>query len=152
VPAAIETALQYIEDQQLQPLKDDNDSLLDFFYAMWRSVKKRWKKAWGPVPKSNLLTKVGIVCMTQYLTDSLSKLYEWGEVDISEPAIVTSRVDKWLANNLKLEFWTQAWKEGSLDTTAGRQLVVEDLTRIARNRRADLPWFQELVTIGRPID
>jgi DGQHR domain-containing protein len=70
VPAAIETALQFIETQQLQPLKDDMESLLEFFYAIWKPVKKRWKKAWVPAPKSNLLTKVGIVCLTQYLTDS----------------------------------------------------------------------------------
>ena len=96
-----------------------------------------------PAPKSNLLTKVGIVCLTQYLTDSLAKMYEWGECDISEPSQVTKRVDKLLENNLTSEFSGAGWKEGGLDTTSGRQFVVDDLSRIARNRRANLPWFQD---------
>lgn len=149
VPAAIEGALQYIEDQQLQPIKEDNDALLEFFYALWNPIKSCWPTIWEN-RQANLLSKVGIICMTQYLTDSLTKMYEWREIDLVDPEQVKARVESLLINSLTPEFWSQPWKEGGLDTKAGRQMVVEDLTRIARNRRADLLWFEDLVTIGRP--
>ncbi len=137
---------------QLPPLKDDLAALLDFFYAMWKPVKKRWNKAWIPMPKSNLLTKVGIVCMTQFLTDALSKMkmYQWDEIDITEPDEVSARVDKLLDKNLEVEFWLQKWKDGGLDTTSGRQFVVNDLDKISSNKRARLPWFEDLATMNRP--
>ena len=148
VPAAVETALRYIEDQQLQPLKDDTDALLEFFYAMWAPVKVEWNDVWVSAD-STLLSKVGVVCLTQYLTDSLAKVYEWGEVELTDPVQVGEKA-RLLLRNQERRFWQAGWKDGGLDTAAGRQLVVEDLTRIARNRRAGLPWFEELTTIRRP--
>jgi hypothetical protein len=148
VPAAIDVALRYIQDQQLQPLIDDNDALLEFFYAMWTTIRSTWADVWAD-QTATLLTKVGVVCLTQYLTDSLAKAYEWGEVDLSDPAQIAARTDSLLANQERA-FWTLGWKEGSLDTVAGRQSVIDDLTRIARNRRGGLPWFEELVTVNRP--
>jgi DGQHR domain-containing protein len=148
VPAAIDVALRYIQDQQLQPLSDDTDALLEFFYTLWTTIKSTWDDVWAN-PKANLLTKVGVVCLTQYLTDSLAKAYEWGEIDLSDPAQVASKASAILANQER-NFWTTTWKEGGLDTVAGRQLVVDDLTRIARNRRAGLPWFEDLLTVNRP--
>ncbi len=99
--------------------------------------------------ESTLLTKVGVVCLTMYLTESLAKAYEWGEVELTDPTQVANRTAVLLTNQEK-GFWTAGWKDGGLDTAAGRRLVVEDLTRIARNRRAGLPWFEELITINRP--
>ncbi len=148
VPAAIESALQYIEGQDLQPLKDDTDALLEFFYAVWNAVREHWVAVWN-TPESHLLSKVGIVCQTQYLTDSLAKLYEFGEVNLADPEQVATKV-RVLLGNQNPDFWTSRWKDGSLDTATGRQLVVDDLTRVARNRRAGLSWFEELVTVNRP--
>ncbi len=148
VPAAIESALQYIEDQQLQPLKDDTDALLEFFYAIWNAVKAQWADLWE-TPNAHLLTKVGVVCLTQYLTDSLAKLYEWGEVDLNDITQLSQRTGLLLATQAK-QFWAAEWKEGGLDTTAGRQLVIDDLQRMARNLRARLPWFDGMATIIRP--
>jgi DGQHR domain-containing protein len=148
VPAAIDVALLYIQDQQLQPLMDDNDALLEFFYTMWSTVRNDWADVWAN-PSSTLLNKVGVVCLTQYLTDSLAKAYEWGEVDLSDPSQIASRTTALLSNQDR-SFWTLGWKEGGLDTIAGRQLVIDDLTRIARNRRGGLNWHEDLVTVKRP--
>jgi len=148
VPASVDMALRYIQDQQLQPLIDDNDALLEFFYAMWTRIKNTWEDVWTN-SEATLLTKVGIVCFTQYLTDSLAKAYEWGEVDLSNPVQIAERTGALLANQER-SFWTLDWKEGGLDTVAGRQFIVDDLTRIARNRRGGLPWHEELVTVNRP--
>lgn len=148
VPAAVEASLQFVRDQQLQPIKDDPDALVEFFYAIWSAVRRHWADVWDN-PQANLLTKVGVVCMTQYLTESLARKYEWGEVNLTEPEEVGGEAAKVL-NTLTPEFWLQRWRDGGLDTSAGRQLVIEDLTRIARNRRARLPWFEELTTINRP--
>lgn len=148
VPAAIDVALRYIQDQQLQPLMDDNDALLEFFYAMWNTIKNTWDDVWMN-SESTLLSKVGVVCLTQYLTDSLAKAYEWGEVDLTNLDQIVKRT-AFLLTNQERSFWTLGWKEGGLDTLAGRQLVIDDLTRIARNRRGGLPWHEELITVNRP--
>jgi DGQHR domain-containing protein len=75
LPAAIEAALRYIQDQDLKMLKEE-DALLEFFYAIWGAVRARWPALWGE--GSRLLEKVGVVCLNQYLADSLFKMYEWG--------------------------------------------------------------------------
>lgn len=148
LPAAIDMALRYIQDQQLQPLSDDNDALLEFFYAMWTTINSTWEDVWDNTD-ATLLNKVGVVCLTKYLTDSLAKAYEWGEVDLNDPDQIAQRTNALLANQER-SFWTLGWKEGGLDTVAGRQLVIDDLTRIARNRRGGLPWHEELITVNRP--
>ena len=149
VPAAVEGALQYIQDQQLPPIKEDTDALLEFFYSLWTPVKEEWGQVWSN-PNANLLSKVGVICLTQCLTDSLARKYEWREIDLVDPEQVKRQVRSLLHNNLVPDFWSQPWKEGGLDTKAGRQLIVEDLSRIALNRRADLQWFENLLTVGRP--
>jgi hypothetical protein len=140
VPAAIEQALQYIQDQDLKDLREA-DPLLEFFYAMWEAVKAKWPALWKK--ESRLLDKVGVICMTHFLTDSLAKLYEWAELDLSEPQEVRKRTAA-LLKNQNPEFWTRPWKSTSYDTRVGRQLIVDDLVKITRNIRAGDAWFTDL--------
>ena len=68
--------------------------------------------------KSRLLSKVGIVCMSAYLTDALVSAYDWGELDISDPDAVRARVNHLIAFQEE-QFWTVGWTSSSLDTLQG---------------------------------
>jgi hypothetical protein len=143
VPAAIEQALQYIQDQNLKDLRED-DALLEFFYATWNTIRTKWPDLW--TQDSRLLDKVGVICMSQFLTDSLAKLYEWGNLDLTDPDEVRAKSETFLAAQHK-EFWTRSWKSSSYDTRVGRQLIVDDLVQLTRNLRAGDPWYQDLKVV-----
>jgi len=139
-PAAIEQSIQYIQDQGLQDLKDE-DALLEFYYAIWNAVKSKWPALW--VADSRLLWKVGIICMTKYLTDSLAKLYEFGTLDLTDPTSLAEMSNS-LLDSQTPDFWTNPWKAGSYDNRIGQGLIVDDLVKITRNLRAGLPWNTDL--------
>jgi hypothetical protein len=44
-------------------------------------------------------------------------------------------------SDLTPEFWSADWSMTSLDTSSGRQLIVEALQKVRRNRRKGEPWF-----------
>ena len=142
VPAAVEIALRDIEDRQLQPLKDDTDALLEYFYAVWTTVRQAWADVWGR-DDSTLLSKVGVVCLTMYLTDALAKVYEWGEVELTDPGQAATRTVV-LLRNQERRFWMAGWKDGGLDTPAGRQQVVEDLTQLPQPAGPGCPGSRSL--------
>lgn len=147
VPAAIEQALQYIQDQNLKDFRED-DALLEFFYATWNAVRTKWPDLW--TKDSRLLDKVGVICMSQFLTDSLAKLYEWGSLDLTDPDQVRAKAETLLAAQHK-EFWTRPWKSSSYDTRVGRQLIVDDLVQLTRNLRAEDPWYQDLQVVDMTV-
>ena len=81
--------------------------------------------------------------MSGYLTDSLVSAYDWGDLDIADPDAVRKRVNQLLAFQEE-QFWTVGWTTTSLDTQAGRALVLEALSLVARNKRATMPWYEEV--------
>ena len=79
--------------------------------------------------------------MSAYLTDALVSAYDWGELDIADPDAVRKRVNQLLTFQEE-QFWTVGWTASSLDTRAGRDLVMEALSLVARNKRAEIPWYE----------
>ncbi len=146
VPAGIETAVAYVQSRRVRDLSDSEDNLLGFFYAVWGTVRDRWPDLW--VPDSRLLQKVGVVCLNQYLTDSLIALSDWGGVDLRDPEDI-SRQTRTLLQYQSPAFWTAAWTTASLDTKAGRDLVIESLKAIARNLRAGERWNEDVDLVDR---
>jgi len=84
--------------------------------------------------------------MSAYLTDALVSAYDWGELDISDPDAVRARVNHLIAFQEE-QFWTVDWTSSSLDTRAGRDLVLEALSLVARNKRAGVPWYEGIQLI-----
>ncbi|MCP4696846.1 MAG: DGQHR domain-containing protein [Gammaproteobacteria bacterium] len=142
-PAAIEASINYIQQQKVKELESD-DVLLAFFYAIWQTIKKQWSSLWHK--ESRLLTKMGVLGFTQYITDALVASYDWGELDISDPEQIVKHVKKLLINQEK-NFWEVAWVPSSYDTMSGRALVVDSLVQISRNRRADNLWYADVKII-----
>lgn len=146
-PSAIELAITYIQKKGIKSLEND-DVLLEFFYAIWRPVKEMWAQIWHK--ESKLLLKVGVVCLTRYITDALVSSFDWGQLEPSEPEQVATHV-KMLLKNQEPEFWVAPWVASSYDTKGGQALIVESLVIISRNLRDDEPWYTEIkmVDIGK---
>jgi DGQHR domain-containing protein len=144
VPASIEAAIGLIKDQKVRDFDNSNDVLLEFFYTIWRHIKQRWPTLWNGT--SHLLDKVGVICMTKYMTDALVGSYDLGRLDISDPEDVGRLVDEVLAYQ-EPSFWTVPWIPSSYDTKAGRALIVSSLVQIARNLRAGEAWHEGLEII-----
>lgn len=138
MPAAIETAINKIQLKKVKPLESSEDVLLEFFYAIWTTIKTEWSTIWN---KEKLLSKVGIVCMTEYICDALISSYDWGRLDITDPDDIAKNVKELLKYQQK-EFWILPWTTTGLDTKAGRDLVVAALVQIARNLRSADAWYE----------
>lgn len=140
-PAAIEQAIAAIAQKNLPDLAND-DALLEFFFTLWRSVKQTWPKLWHA--DSKLLMKVGVVTLTMFVIDDLVPLADRDDIDLSDPAAVREEVDENILSYLCPEFWERAWSSKSLDTSAGRQLVVDDLTTMRRNMVRGTRWDSDV--------
>lgn len=146
LPAAVEQSLAVVAQKNLPDLADD-DALLEFFFTLWRSVRDAWPSIW--VPGSKLLSKVGVVTLTTFVVDDLTPLADRGSIDLADPDVVKAEVDQ-ILEDLTPNFWTSEWAAKSLDTSAGRKLVVDALTQVRRNRRRDNAWYADVDLIDTP--
>jgi hypothetical protein len=143
--AAIETALAHIQGTELQEINNE-DSLCDFFYAMWSPIKERWPQLW--VRDSKLLHKVGLVAMTIFMTDHLVKKFDWGDLDIADPAEVR-RVSNQLLDTQTPDLWTSDWGVALSDKPVIRDKIIDSLTKVSRNIRAGLDWNDRVDILPR---
>jgi DGQHR domain-containing protein len=141
-PAAIENALAVIQKKEVRELKSD-DALCDFFYAIWSCLKEgAWAALWQP--ESKLLTKVGIIAMTTFVTDALIAKYDYaGDLDVSDAVQVRNQVRVILQYQTP-EFWRSEWSIKISDALAVRAKIIDALTRVHRNLRAGAPWNDEV--------
>lgn len=144
-PASIEVALSSISSKHLPGIEED-DALIGFFFALWQPVKERWPQLW--TENSKLLGKVGLVTLTQFLVDDLAPLVDREMVFPSDPDSVTAEVKDRILTSLDPGFWSSDWTESSLDTTAGRRIVVDALTKMRRNVVAGRPWSDDIALIA----
>jgi DGQHR domain-containing protein len=140
VPAAIEGALLYAQSKI--KILEDPDVLIEFFFAMWRTIKDTWPKLWKP-QDSKLLDKVGIITMTTFMTDALVALSDMGNLDLADPDAVESACRAILKSHTP-EFWSTPWASTSYDTKAGRQLIVDALVEARRNIRSGVKWNEDI--------
>lgn len=147
-PAAIESAIRYIQERRVRAFEAD-DAVIEYFFTMWRTIKTTWNGLW--TSDSRLLSKVGIVCMTQYLTTLLVGAYDIGELDISSLDAIERRVRAALQFQ-KQEFWSSTWSSASYDTLAGHKLIVESLIQISRNLRAGVDWNDDVPVLESSSD
>lgn len=140
-PAAIEAAFAYIREQNVPELSDTDD-LYEFFFALWRPIKEKWSdKTWGK--ESYLTKKVGIICMTMYLTDMIIHKYDLDDMDITDPERIQAQVSEILESQEEA-FWHSSWKSSSYDTKAGRASILKALTQIVRNQKKGLAWHEDI--------
>ena len=140
-PASVEQAFAAIAKKNLPDLADD-DSLIEFFFTLWSAVRDRWPDLW--TTDSKLLQKVGLVTLTTFVIEDLVPLADRGDIDLSDPDATRVEIDRNILNYLDPEFWQREWAAKSLDTSAGRQLVVDALTTVRRNLRRGVNWDADI--------
>jgi DGQHR domain-containing protein len=145
-PSAIEDAIACIRSENLPDLVEDDDMVAEVFFTIWREVKTAWAPLWRA--NSKLLSKVSIVCLTQFVTSQLFRMYDWSGLNIFDPVVVEKEVKKIIAV-LDSEFWSEntEWVSKGLDTQAGRKMFLESVEQMVRNYRQKVPWHTDISMI-----
>ncbi len=146
-PASVEQAVAAIQKKNLPDLADD-DSLIEFFFTLWRAVREHWPNLW--TANSKLLQKVGLVALTTFVIEDLVPLADRGDLDLADPDVTRKEVKENILAYLDAEFWEREWAAKSLDTSAGRQLVVDALATMRRNLRRGANWDADLHSLIEP--
>jgi DGQHR domain-containing protein len=145
-PAAIEYSLSYIRRRLLTIDEGDDDSILTFFSAMWWGIRDAYPSLWIE-PDNNLFSNAGFKALSEHVVDELDTLASSDFLDIESEAEVR-KIAKKLASQIALEFWTATWALKSLDTSAGKDILREDLRRIRQNAKSDEQWSKDLAVLG----
>lgn len=148
-PAAIEAMASEAKSLGFGEL-EDLDSLNAFLIAMWSVVRAEWPELW--VANSKLLTKVGLTCVTKFVSDTFKS---WARnprlrdlVDPGDPEKV-EQVTRDVLATLDPQFFEAQWASTSYDTRAGRDLVSNDLVTLSFNKSNGEPWYNGLKVIDR---
>jgi DGQHR domain-containing protein len=130
-PLAVETALKRISvDLGLPEL--DLDDTVQIFSALWLGVRaayRKTKRVWGPAP-SKLLSKAVVVALTEYFVTRINLKIEEG-FDPTDLAKVQAFGESTI-RGIPAEFWLANWERKSLDTSAGRDLIVQAVRQMKR--------------------
>lgn len=140
-PVAIEGCLSFARNR-IHALGDDDDGLVEFFFALWSGVRSAYPEAWAS-EDGNLLSSSGMKAFFEYLVEAIETYVTDGEIDAFDSEAVASRAKK-TAEQIDESFWLADWKLKSLDTSAGRTIIKNDLRRVRQNRQAGLEWFDDL--------
>ena len=144
-PASIEQAIATIAKKKLPDL-NDVDSIVEFFFTLWGAVKEEWPELWSP--ESKLLQKVGLVTFTMFVIEDLVSIADRGYLVLSDPDKVRQEIQENILGWLTPQFWESNWTAKSLDTSAGRQIVVDALVEVRRNMRRSVRWDLDVDLIG----
>lgn len=140
-PVAIEGCLSFARNRILA-LSEDDDGLVEFFFALWSGVKTAYPEAWV-IEDGNLLSSSGMKAFFEYLVETIETYVADGEIDVFDSEAVASRAKK-TAEQIDEAFWLAEWKLKSLDTSAGRTIIKNDIRRVRQNRHAGVDWFDDV--------
>jgi DGQHR domain-containing protein len=145
-PNAIENALAETRDRA--SLLGIEELERDVFLAIWSIVKKFRESVWKPYPASRLLMKVSIYALTVYILESMvaSQRNADEPIDFTEDGVLDAQVKR-LVERIPEEFWRANWTLKELDTSSGRQKVVEALQIIDSNVRFHRLWHEKVALI-----
>lgn len=137
---AIEQAIRYIGKSVIL-LENDEDSLIEFFCAIWRAVKGNYPELFGK--NNQFMTKANINAFNEYITDRLVYFWEMDLLDIFETDQVEQKVLDIIAR-LPKEFWLEKWTLRIQDTPNFRQIIKNDLKTIITNSKLSNHWNNDL--------
>jgi len=149
---SIELSLAYLESLGL-PDFDDRDVRRSVFLVIWRTIKNTWPELW--IKDSRLVSKVGVVCMTRYISNLIANWADNEELDITITDLeqVEEQTEK-IIQYMDQDFWSTPWAEkaqGGFDTNQGRDRVLQALTQLYRNGKRGIPWWTDIDIIDRSL-
>lgn len=145
IPAtAIEAALAEVHGRS--DLLGVTDYEIDVFLAMWEEISQKYERAW--TAQSQLLKKVSIYAVTRYVLDSMSSSQRGASepLDLLDSENLAAEVQRAL-KHIPEVFWLSEWTSKELDTSSGRQRVVEALEVIDANGRYKRPWHTSVSVV-----
>jgi DGQHR domain-containing protein len=143
LPAALEAAVSYISMRKPPELADE-EAVVDFFMTLWKQIRTEWAIAWHQ--ESKLLSKAGLVAFTMFLVDDLLPLIERGYFSPTDLDATATEVQRTLAS-LEPNFWLVGWTARGLDTQAGRQVIMDALSKVRQNKRLGQSWYRDVPLI-----
>lgn len=147
-PSSIESCIAYIKQKRIPELEDDA-ILLGFFLAIWSKVASKWAQQFRR--GSHLVEKVPIICLTQFLVDNISYEYDNDALDITNFERVGAVVER-ITNAVSPKLWEVRWTARSLDTSAGRNMLLEALRTVRRNVNAGRNWYDDVSLVDLQSD
>jgi DGQHR domain-containing protein len=149
---SIELSLAYLESLGL-PDFDDRDVRRSVFLVIWRTIKNHWSELW--TKDSRLVSKVGVVCMTRYISNLITSWADNEELDITITDLeqIEKQTEK-IIQHMNKDFWTTPWAEkaqGGFDTNQGRDRVLQALTQLYRNGKRGIAWWTDIEIIDRSL-
>ena len=151
VPAtAIELSLDYLGGLGV-PEYDDRDVRRSVFLSIWKTIRTDWKSLWKK--DCRLVSKVGIICLTRFITDRITNWADSDELDIEVTDLgeIESQTRK-IIQYMDQRFWTTPWAEkaqGGFDTNQGRERILQAITQLYRNGKREIPWYTDIEIIDR---
>lgn len=142
-PAAIEGAISHIKSKRVADL-DDDETIDDFFLAIWSEIKAKWNAQFAPKSEANptkLLDKVSIITLTEFLVGELISMSRAKHTRFSLADMDKVRENtRDLLADLSPEFWVEEWKSASYDTRVGRDIIVESIELMYGNLSDSRDW------------
>lgn len=140
---AIEQSLRYLRNL-FTFLDEDEDSLLEIFLAIWRSVKNQYPNLWGEDNK--FMKKVNINALNEFVTDRLKMAWEFGLLDIFDPDRVQEQTQR-ILDSIPGEFWEVDWDIRIQDNANVRNMIKDDLVQMTENRKLRKAWNRDLKVV-----
>lgn len=138
---AIEQSAKFIRDIFKRYLEDDDDSLVEIFFAIWRGVRASYPDLWGQ--KGNLMTKVAINALNEFIVDKVKVLHEMGFLNVFDTEELEKRVFT-LLKQIPQEFWQAKWLIPAQDNSSFRELIIEELGTLQDNLKLGRRWNEDL--------
>lgn len=145
-PTAIEISVANIRRRGTKADLADPEPAQAFFIAIWSVVHEKWGDLWKP--GSKLMSKVAIICLTDFVADNLVvwARHPKSDLDITnEDDVKKNTVD--ILEYLDPQFFVAEWASTSYDTGAGREQIKEAIETMYKNRLADQPWHEGVKVI-----
>jgi len=134
---AVTQAIRFIEAVFVN-LQNDEDSLVEFFFAVWNAVRKTYPEMWGK--HETFMKKVAINALNEFLVERLK--FAW-EMNVLDDIFDRSEVEKQVFNILKripAHFWQLEWLIQIQDNANVRRMIKEDLTTMLDNAKLGRQW------------
>ncbi len=147
---AIELSLDYLGGLGVSEY-DDRDVRRSVFLTIWKTIRTQWKRLWKK--DSRLVSKVGIVCLTRFISDRITNWADSDDLDIEVTDL--EEIEKQTRNIIQYmdpRFWTTPWAEkaqGGFDTNQGRDRVLQAITQLFRNGKREIAWYTDIEIIDR---
>lgn len=128
---------------------EDDAYRLELFFCFWNTIKERYASAWDSAIAANrgqLLFKATMLVVQNYVFDQFAsdmpkRIRKSQESPITDPSEFRSSVEDEL-HFLPEEFFTRAWNRTDIDTSDGKAMLQEQITKVIQSQGKNIGNMQ----------